>query len=159
MNTLEKELMEKENLAQIRKTIGGGFSIIALVTIGSFVEQTDFSIQLQSYLDLQYCMQFVPLILSLLLLYGGISLFINHPKANFALVLFGYAALEEILFSWVGLTSTYLSDFSIVLLFCCSVIALIIAHSNAFNLKKLSYWELIISIAFGAIESFLPSFF
>lgn len=39
-----------------RKVIGAGFSIIALVTIGIFIAQTDFSIQLQSYFSLEYCM-------------------------------------------------------------------------------------------------------
>ena len=141
-----------------RKIIGAGFSIIALVTIGIFIAQTDFSIQLQSYFSLEYCMQFVPLIISLLLLFGGVFLFINRPNANFALALFGYAALEEILFDWFGVTSTYLSTYSIVLFFCCAIAALWIAHSNSFNLKRLSYRELIISVVFGAVESLLPNF-
>lgn len=141
-----------------RKIIGAGFSIIALATIGIFIAQTDFSIQLQSYLSLEYCMQFVPLIISLLLLFGGVSLFVNRPNANFALALFGYAALEEILFSWFGVTSTYLSTYSIALFFCCAIVALWIAHSNAFNLRRLSYSEIIISVVFGALESLLPSF-
>ena len=114
-----------------RKIIGAGFSIIALVTIGIFIVKTDFSIQLQSYLSLEYCMQFVPLVISLLLLFGGVSLFVNRPNANFALTLFGYAALEEILFSWFGITSTYLSTYSIVLFFCCATIIGLI--SNPFD--------------------------
>ena len=126
-----------------RKIIGAVFSVIALVTTGIFIAQTDFSIQLQSYLSLEYCMQFVPLIISLLLLFGGVFLFVNRPDANFALALFGYAALEEILFSWFGVTSTYLSTYSIVLFFCCAIAALWIAHSNSFNLKRLSSTELI----------------
>ena len=141
-----------------RKIIGAGFSITALVTIGIFIAQTDFSIQLQSYFSLEYCMQFVPLIISLLLLFGGVFLFVNRPNANFALALFGYAALEEILFSWFGVTLTYLSTYSIVLFFCCAIAALWIAHSNSFNLKRLSYRELIISVVFGAVESLLPNF-
>ena len=141
-----------------RKIIGAGFSIIALATIGIFIAQTDFSIQLQSYFSLEYCMQFVPLVISLLLLFGGVSLFVNRPHTNFALVLFGYAALEEILFSWFGVTSTRLSTYSILLFFCCAIAALWIAHSNSFNLKRLSYKELIISVVFGAVESLLPNF-
>lgn len=85
-------------------------------------------------------------------------MFVNRPNANFALVLFGYAALEEILFDWLGITSTYLSIYSIVLFFCCAIAALWIAHSNSFNLKRLSYRELIISVVFGAVESLLPNF-
>lgn len=141
-----------------RKIIGVGFSIIALVTMGIFITQTDFRIQLQSYFSLEYCMQFVPLIISLLLLFGGVFLFVNRPNANFALALFGYVALEEILFSWFGVTPTYLSTYSIVLIFCCAIVALWIAHSNSFNLKQLSYRELIISVVFGAVESLLPNF-
>lgn len=141
-----------------RKVFGAVFSIVALVTIGIFITQTNFSIQLQSYFSLEYCMQFVSLIISLLLLFGGVFLFINRPNANFALVLFGYAALEEILFSWFGVTSTYLSTYSIVLFFCCAIAALWIAHSNSFNLKPLSARELVISIVFGAVESLLPNF-
>ncbi len=143
---------------KMRKIIGTGFSTIALVTIGIFIAQTDFSIQLQSYLSLEYWKQFIPLVISLLLLFGGISLFVNRPNTNFALALFGYAALEEILFSWVGITSTYLTTYSIVLFFCCAIAALWIAHSNSFNLKRLSYTELIISLVFGAVESLLLNF-
>jgi len=141
----------------MRKMIGAGFSTIAFATIGIFIAQTDFSIQLQSYLSVDYCMQFVPLVISLLLLFGGVSLFANRPNTNFALALFGYAAFEEIIFSWLGVTSTYLSTHSIVLFFCCAIAALWIAHSNSFNLKRLSYRELITSVVFGAVESLLPS--
>lgn len=102
------------------KIIGAGFSIIVLVTNGIFIAQTDFSIQLQSYFSLEYCMQFVPLIISLLLLFGGVFLFVNRPNANSTLALFGYAALEEMLFSWLGITSTYLSTYSIVIFFLCN---------------------------------------
>lgn len=103
-------------------------------------------------------MQFVPLVISILLLSAGIHLYLNKPSTNFALVLFGYAALEEILFYWFGITSTYLSTYSIILFLGCAIIALWIAHTNAFNLKQLSNKELIFSIAFGAIESLLPLF-
>jgi hypothetical protein len=150
--------MKKRKLMEKRKIIGAGFSIVALVTIGVFIAQSDFSIHLQSYFSLEYCMQFVPLIIGLLLLFGGVFLFVNRPKANFALALFGYAALEEILFDWLGVTSTYLSTYSIVLFFCCGIAALCIAHSNLFNLERLSYREIIISVAFGAIESLLLNF-
>lgn len=141
-----------------RKIVGAVFSIIALITIGIFIGQTEFSIQLQSYFSLEYCMQFVPLVISLLLLFGGVNLYLNQANANFALVLFGYAALEEILFDCIGLTSTYLSSYSMVLFLCCAIAALWIAHSNSFDLKRLSYRELITSVVFGAVESLLPIF-
>lgn len=137
-----------------RKIIGAGFSIIALVTIGLFVAQTDFSIQLQSYLSLEYCMQFAPLIIYSLLLFAGVYLFINQPDTNFALSLFGYAAVEEILFDWFGVTPSYLPTYSILLFFCCAIIALWIAHSNTFNFKRLSYRKLILSILFGVVLKF-----
>lgn len=148
-------LAEKRKLMKKRKIIGAGFSIIALITIGIFIAQTNFSIQLQSYFSLEYSMQFVPLIISLLLLFGGVSLFINRSNANFALSLFGYAAIEEILFYWIGISSTYLSAYSIVLFFCCAIAALWIAHSNSFSLNRLSYREVVFSIVFGAVESLL----
>jgi len=66
-------LAEKRKLMKKRKIIGAGFSIIALITIGIFIAQTNFSIQLQSYFSLEYSMQFVPLIISLLLLFGGFN--------------------------------------------------------------------------------------
>jgi len=65
---------QKKKPVEKRKIIGAIFSIIALITIGIFVAQTDFSIQLQSYFSLKYCMQFVPLIISLLLLFSGVYL-------------------------------------------------------------------------------------
>jgi len=149
MKNVEKKLAVK------RKLIGAVFSTIAVVAIGIFITETEFNIQLQSYLSLEYYMQFVPLIISFLLFYGGVSLFNNRPNANFALALFGYAALEEILFDWLGISSTYLSTVSIVLFFCCAIAALWISHTNSFNLKRLSYIEIVISIVFGAVESLI----
>jgi hypothetical protein len=140
------------------KIVGVIFSIVAILTVGIFVSNTEFSIQPQSYFSLAYCLKFVSVIISTLLLISGVALFTNRSNTNFLLTLFGYAALGETLFSWIGLAPSSLTTYSAILFFCCAIVALWIAHSNVFKFEKISYGKLIASIAFGAIESLLPNF-
>ncbi|MDG2449298.1 MAG: hypothetical protein P8M34_06655 [Saprospiraceae bacterium] len=100
-------------------------------------------------------MQFSPVIVSVMLLMGGVGLLSNHSKTNFALALFGHTALEEIIFDWLGIISHNLPLFAVALFFGCVVIALWLAYSNAFDLKRLSSKEVVLSLLIGAGESLL----
>ncbi len=141
-----------------RKITGAVFATTALIYSVIFALKLNFSIQLQSYFTLEYYMQFAPLIVSMILLFAGIYLYLKKSKTNFTLALFGHTVLEEVLFDWIGLTTCNLPNYVIPIFLLFAIAALWIAYSNTFNLKRLSYKEVIVSLLFGAIESFLPGY-
>ena len=136
------------------KIIGASFTIIAIIFCINFMIQPDFSIRLESYFDFDYLMKLTPLVIGLMLFLGGAIFFINPDKANFTLSLFGHTAVEEIVFNWFGLSASTLSNDSTIVFFICGVIALWIAYSNAFNTKKLSFFEAVVSLIFGGVIAF-----
>ncbi len=140
------------------KLIGLGFSIIASIFCVVFALQTDLEIGLKSYLSLDYLMQLTPLIISVMLLAGGVFLIIKHAHAIPALALFGFTALEDIIFNWFGITTSYLPIYAIVVFFCCALIALWIVYSNMFDIKRLSVKEGALALIFGTAVNLLPSF-
>ena len=88
-----------------RKIVGAVFSVVAVTSIALFISKVEFSIQLPSYFSLKYYVQLIPLSISVMLLFSGLFLITNRSATNVALSLFGFTALEEILFDWFGQTT------------------------------------------------------
>ncbi|MBR11280.1 MAG: hypothetical protein CMP48_26845 [Rickettsiales bacterium] len=140
---------------EIRKIIGIAFIAGSLITIGIFITQTEFSIQLQDWISFNYYMQFAPHVISIMLLYCGLYLIRKNPKSNFALAIFGYTIFELVALDWIGIVPNNLGTITTILFGCCAIIALWIAHTNLLNLKRLSWPEVLTSIFIGALESLL----
>lgn len=138
-------------------TITGLLFVISAIVMGViFLGRIDFNVQLQTYFNLDYVMQYTPLIISLMLLISGYMLARRKQSANFYLALFGADTLEEILFDWFGLINSSLGPNTKILLFTLALIALLIAYSNVFSLKPLSLKEIVMSVLFGALVGLLP---
>lgn len=140
------------NLGQLflsHRFAGAVFAILAIVFIGVFTISIDWCIQLQCYLSLEYLMEFSPLMISIALLFGGVYLFRKLSSSNFALALFGHTASEEILFDWIGFSTTKLPEYAVWIFFVCALIALWLAYANPFDLKPVSFKEAVISLAMG----------
>jgi hypothetical protein len=142
-----------------RKIIGFIFSIIAVLFSILFLINSDLSIDfkeyfdfsLKSYFSLEYLMQITPLIICLILLYGGILLIIKPSKSNPVLALFGFTVLEEIVFSWFDIIAIGFPAYVVTVFFCCALLSLWIAYSNTINLKRLSLKEGISSLILGTL--------
>jgi membrane-associated HD superfamily phosphohydrolase len=145
--------MQNHESMETRKIIGIVFLIVSLLTIGIFITQTEFSIQLQDWISYDYYMQFAPYVISIMLFYSGLYLIRKHPKSNLAMAIFGYTIFELLLLDLTGVSANNWSTVTIVLFGCCAVMALWIAHANSFSLKRLSLSEILLSIFLGAIES------
>lgn len=132
-----------------RKIIGFIFSIIAIIFSAIFITQSDltfdlneyFNFSLKSYFSLDYLRKITPLIINLILLYGGILLIFKPLKLNSILALYGITVLEEVLFNWFGVINTNYSTYIIVISLCCAVLSVWIAYSNTINKKRLSFKE------------------
>ena len=131
-------------------SIGILFSIIFLFESGintNLKEYFDFSFK--SYFSLSYFNQILPLIICLILLYGGILLLVKPTKSNPILAVFGFAVLEEIVLSWFGITSINFPTYIVVIFFFSALLALWIAYSDTINQKHLSLKEGVSSLILG----------
>lgn len=106
---------------------------------------------LKSYFSLDYLRKITPLIINLILLYGGILLILKPLKSNTVLALFGITVLEELLFNWFGVISTNYPSSIIVIFLCCAILSVWIAYSNKINQKRLSFYEGASSLFLGTL--------
>jgi hypothetical protein len=138
-----------------RKIIATVFIIIAIVLGVIFYIKIDFPIGLEAYFKKEFYSQFGPLAICIELLIAGVYLFIKHPKSNFTLALFGFTALLDPIFNTIGLFSSSVPAYGMVLFVICSLIALWLAFSNTFKMGRISLIGVIVSFILGiAVELF-----
>jgi len=140
-----------------RKIIGIAFSSIGILFSIIFLFESGINVNLKEYFDfsfksyfsLSYFNQILPLIICLILLYGGILLLVKPTKSNPILAVFGFAVLEEIVLSWFGITSINFPTYIVVIFFSSALLALWIAYSDTINQKHLSLKEGVSSLILG----------
>ncbi|MBM1106936.1 hypothetical protein JQC67_12365 [Aurantibacter crassamenti] len=138
-----------------RKIIATIFIIIAIVLGVIFYTKIDFPIGLEPYFKKAFYGQFGPFAICIELLIAGIYLFNKHPKSNFALALFGFTALLDPIFNTIGLFTSIVPTYAMVLFAICSLIALWLAFSNTFKLGRISLIGVTASFILGiAVELF-----
>ncbi|MGK0316509.1 MAG: hypothetical protein ACI86M_002744 [Saprospiraceae bacterium] len=151
----------------VRKIIGTIFSIIAILFSIIFIIQSNlsfdfkeyFDFSLKSYFSLDYLRQITPLVLCLILLYGGLLLIIKPSKSNPVLALFGFTVIEEIVFDWFDIITISFPAYVIVVFLCCALLALWIAYSSTINLKRLSFKEGVSSLILGTLINAFSYYF
>ena len=139
------------------KIIGIVFSLIAILFSIIFMLQSDLNINLKEYFDyslksyfsISYFNKILPLIICLILLYGGILLIFKPTKSNPILALFGFTVLEEAVLSSFGLISIDFPAYVLAIFFSSALLALWIAYSDTINEKHLSFKEGVSSLIFG----------
>ncbi len=151
----------------VRKSIGITFSVIAALFSVIFIVQSNlrfdfndyFDFSLKSYFSLDYLRQITPLVICLILLYGGILLLIKPSKSNPVLALFGFTVLEDVIFSWLGIITINFPTHVVAIFFCCALLALWVAFSNTINLKRLSFKEGVSSLIIGTLINAFSYYF
>jgi len=150
-----------------RKIIGFIFSIIAILFSVPFMMQTDlsfdlseyFNISFKSYFSLDYLRKITPLIINLILLYGGVLLIFKPLKSNTVLALFGITVIEEALFNWFGVINTNYPIYIVFIFLCCAILSVWIAYSNKINQKRLSFTEGVSSLLLGTLINLSSYYF
>lgn len=138
-----------------RKIIATVFIIIAIVFGVIFYSEIDFPMGLETYFKKAFYSQFGPLAICVELLFAGYYLFIKHPKSNFTLALFGFTALLDPIFNTIGLFTSSVPIYAMVLFVICSLISLWLAFSNTFKMGHISLIGVIVSFILGiAVELF-----
>ncbi|MCE7995611.1 MAG: hypothetical protein HEP71_26770 [Roseivirga sp.] len=134
-----------------RSIISWLFIATALVLGVIFLLKIDFPVGLEPYFQKTYYGQFGPLAISIELLLAGFYLYRKHPKTNFALALFGFTALLDPLFNFAGFFVSNMPIYGTVIFSACAIVALWIALSNSFSLKKISLVTVFVSFVLGVI--------
>jgi hypothetical protein len=134
------------------------FFAIGLYFTIIFWGQLEFSHNPLIWFTAPYYQQFIPFYIGVTLLLGRAFLLAQYSKANLYLAIFGHMASEEILFHWIGLTSTELSKTAIMVFFPLSIIALWIAYGNVLKQKKLSLVEAFFGFIFSTALILLPRY-
>ncbi len=144
---------------KINVVIALTFMVISLVLGITFYLDINYPEHIGGYFKKDYYGQFGPLAICIELLIAAIYLFLGHKKSNFALALFAFTALLDIIFNLTGVFISGVPVYGMILFFICAVISLFIAFSNAFNLGKITIIGAITSFILGnAIELYFNFF-
>ncbi|MFD0797224.1 hypothetical protein ACFQZJ_07120 [Maribacter chungangensis] len=136
-----------------RKTIAVAFIVLSVILGVVFYLKIDYPENFVGYFKKSYYGQFGPLAICVELLIGAYYLFIGHKKSNFALALFAFTALLDIIFNLTGVFISGVPHYAMVIFFICATISLWIAFSNAFNLGRITLlWAITSFILGNAIE-------
>ncbi len=139
----------------IRKILAAVFIIISIVLGVIFFNNISFPDGLEAYFKSAYYNQFGPLAICVELLIAGVYLFIKHRKTNFTLALFAFTALLDPIFSTIGLFTSQVPLYALILFICCALVCLWLAFSNSFNLGRISFISAFGSFLLGtAVELF-----
>ncbi len=142
-----------------RKLIATLFVLIAIVLGAILFSKIAFPDTLDGYFKKAYYNQFGPMAISVELLIAGIYLFRGHPKTNFVLALFAFTALLDPFFNLIGLFTSQVPFYAMVLFVICALVALWLAFSNAFQLGRISFFAALGSFILGnAVELFFNYF-
>lgn len=105
-----------------------------------------------------YYLQFIPLYISVTFLLSGLFILTGYSRVNFYLAVFGHATSEEIIFSLIGITSSPLPTYAMVIFLPSSIAALWVAYTNPLKKKKISISEAIFGVLFSTAFILLPRY-
>lgn len=135
------------------------FIAVALVLGVVFFLKIDYPESIGGYFKKTYFGQFGPLAICVEMLIAAYYLFIGHKKSNFALALFAFTALLDIVFNLTGLFTSGVPVYAMIIFLICAIISLWIAFSNAFNLGKITLLGAITSFVLGNTIEFYFNYF
>ncbi len=144
------------NYRKHTRKLGVALTIAGLTMAILFGMKTETNPDPRVWFTAEYYSQFLPIAISVMLIIAGLFLGLEHKKANFNLAVFGHTASEEALFSWIGLSSSSLETWVLILFFALSLLCLWIAYSNVLRQEPLSWKEALFGISFGALVVLIP---
>lgn len=133
--------------------------LIATTMSIAFFLKIDFPQGFERYFERAYYGQFGPLVISIELFIAGYYLFIGHQKANFALAVFGFTALFDLIFDQIGLFESLTPLYGTVIMTICALFCLWIAFQNVYKLNRMSFIAVIASFTFGVIIELFFNYF
>ncbi|MDH3697494.1 MAG: hypothetical protein OEQ81_02445 [Flavobacteriaceae bacterium] len=115
-------------------------------------ERIEFPAGIEIYFKADFYSQFGSFAIALELFVAGIHLFTKHRKANFTLALFGYTALLDPFFNIIGLFTSMLPIYAMIVFSSCAIVALWLAFSNTFQLRRISFLAAFFGFILGTAQ-------
>ena len=136
---------------------------MAMVVVGlMFSVHSLFSVRFDPnpsvWFSASYYVQFIPLYIAVTFLLCGLFVVLGYSHVNVYLAVFGHATSEEILFSLIGLTTSPLPVYAMVIFLPFSFLALWVAYMNTLEKKPVSVVEAIFGIVFSTAFIILPRY-
>jgi len=135
----------------LRKIIAVVFMGVALVFSVFLYLETNHPEDFGEYFNLSFYTQYGPIAISIELFIAGFYLFKESKKANFALALFGFTVVMDIVFHITSFINSNTPLYAMLVFSGCAIGAFYISFSNAFNLGKITLLATITSFVMGNI--------
>ena len=145
-------MIRQKLLATIFLLIGAIFTVV-------FYMEIEYPKGLEAYFHRNYYRQFGSMAISLELLIAGYYLLVRHLRTNFAMALFGFTVMLDLLYTLIGLFSSGMHLYATITFLCAGGIALFLAFTNSYNLGRISWMNALGSFVLGnAVELFFNYF-
>ena len=143
----------------IVKTLGILFLVAGTAFSVSFYDQVHISLDMSIWFKPQYYTQFIPLFIAVTSVIAGLFVLYGYQHCNIYLVLFGHAAVEDVLFNWLGWSTTNQTTTSITFFLPLGVLALVLGYINSLDKKPISMLEAMAGLFFTTILIMSPNLF
>ncbi|MBC3767079.1 hypothetical protein [Neptunicella marina] len=141
------------------KTLGILFLMVGTAFSVPFYDQVHTSLDMSIWFTPSYYTQFIPLFIGITCIIAGLLVLYGYRHCNIYLVLFGHAAVEDVLFNWLGWSNTNLTVSSIVFFLPLGVLALVLGYLNSLGKKPVSLLEAFAGLLFTTIWILSPNLF
>ncbi|TDS18911.1 hypothetical protein DFQ03_0624 [Maribacter caenipelagi] len=152
-------MKNKTHSVRKRKLIAIIFGVLAIVFGVILFLKVDAPHHLGEYFTKAYYGQFGAIAICVELLAAAYYLFIGHKKTNFAMALFAFTVALNGILNLLGLGTSSIPIFIMLVFLVSGGIAFYIAFSNAFNSGKILIRNVIFSFVLGNIIAFYFNYF
>ena len=143
----------------LRKILSLAFIGVGITLCIVFYAAVDLPEDVRSYLRVGFYGQFGRMAIAIELLVAGFHLFRNHPKTNFTMGLFGFTAVLDPIFTYLGIFTSNMPLYGTIIFLCFAVISFWIAFTNAFGSGKISVLNVILTFSLGVIIELFFNYF
>ena len=143
----------------LRKSLSILYILVGLTLVIVLYEQIIFSVEVRDYFRIGFYRQFGHIVIAVELMIAGINLFLNHEKTNFTMALFGFTAVLDPVFNFLGIFTSSVPVYATIIYLIFAVISFWIAFTDAFKSGKISIVNVVITFVFGVIIELFFNFF
>ena len=143
----------------LRKILSLAFIGVGIALCILFYAAVDLPEDLSAYFKIGFYGQFGHMAIAIELFVAGYHLFRNHPKTNFTMGLFGFTAVLDPIFTYLGIFTSNMSLYGTMIFLGFAIVAFWIAFTNAFGSGKISVLNIILSFSLGVIIELFFNYF
>jgi hypothetical protein len=142
----------------LRRLLSIAYILAGLTLVIVLYEEIIFSTEVREYFRIGFYRQFGHIVIAVELIIAGANLLVNHEKTNFVMALFGFTAVLDPVFNFLGIFTSSVPLYATIIYLFFAVISFWIAFTDAFKSGKISMVNVVVTFVFGLfIEWFFNS--